>query len=317
MSNIGLGIVMVGDSNRVDSCTFIDLKNVRNTFGNNFPENDDDYGANGVTLTGNDNLVAHSFFSGNWAESYDYGFSGGAIEMFGSSSRNKIIYNTMIDCNGIMEIGSSKGGMAEDNLLANNLFINNGALTYVNIAGTFAIEASNVQYFNNTVIDIGNRYKDKALFMLNGKPEANTVFNIRNNVFYLTSGIAIVREETDLSKYVHDNNLYELKGGSKLNFTPSSREVISTQPIFMDQKSKDILKWDLQLNKIYLKKKSGHLHPYTDSDLNSDAMSTVIPVTPEFAARVNDAYYESVLGKDQKEIRWLMAIVNFFIGDFI
>ncbi len=316
MSNIGMGIVMIGDSNRVDSCSFVDLKNVRNTYGNNFPENDDDYGANGVTITGNDNLIAHSFFSGNWAESYDYGFSGGAIESFGSSSRNRIVYNTIIDCNGVMEIGSSKGGMAADDLLANNLLINNGGLTYVNISGTFAIEASNVQYFNNTIINTGDRYKDKALFTFNGKPEAKTLFNIRNNVFYLTNGIAVVRDETDLSKYAHDNNLFEFKGGSKTNFQPAGRDMLSTSSVFVNDQDTDIVKWDLNLKPQFVKKKSGHLQPYSESDLNNDA-ATVIPVTPLFAAGLAAAFYASVVKNDQRRLRWLMRIIDFFIGDFI
>ncbi|HPH86134.1 MAG TPA: hypothetical protein PLC48_11775 [Ferruginibacter sp.] len=270
MSNIGMGIVLIGNFNMVDSCRMTDLKNLKNTYSKTAPENDDDYGANGITLSGNDNIITHNLFSGNWAESYDYGFNGGAIEAFGSTSRNKIMYNTIIDCTGVMEIGSGNGGEAEDNLLANNLLINNGTLTYVNISGTFAIEASNIQYFNNTIIDLGNRSSDKALFAFNGEPKAHTIFNLQNNIFYLKSGMMVARKGIDTEKFVHENNLYYFFPGNSANYNLQNSEILSKESIFMNSSAADPLQWDLSLVQAYNSRGLGHqsafANPLTDSN---------------------------------------------------
>ncbi|MCP9751038.1 hypothetical protein EGI32_08645 [Ferruginibacter sp. HRS2-29] len=317
MANIGMGIVLVGDSNTVDSCRFTDLKNVRNTFGDKFPENDDDYGANGVTITGNDNLITHNFFSGNWAESYDYGFSGGALESFGSSSRNRIMYNTIIDCNGVMEIGSGSGGMAQDNLIANNVLINNGGLTWVNISGTFAIQASNIQYFNNTIIDTENRYKDVALFLFNGKPEAETVFNIQNNVFYLSSGINITTDKVDTKKFTHENNVYEFKNGSTSNLKLSASELISTQPVFQNTGSKDPLQWNYQLTPAAKGRKAGSTVQFSGAFTESHLTGSAIPVTPAFATQLENAFYAVLFKHNEKLARWLMQIFLVLTGGLV
>lgn len=317
MANIGMGIVLVGDSNTVDSCRFTDLKNVRNTFGNNFPENDDDYGANGVTITGNDNLITHNFFSGNWAESYDYGFSGGALESFGSSSRNRIMYNTIIDCNGVMEIGSGSGGMADNNLIANNVLINNGGLTWVNISGTFAIQASNIQYFNNTIIDIENRYKDKALFLFNGKPEAETVFNIQNNVFYLSSGINVTTDKVDTKKFIHENNVYQFMNGSTSNLKLSASELITTQPVFQNMESSDPLQWKYELAPAGKGKKAGSVVQFSGAFTESHLTDSAIPVSPAFAAKLENAFYAVLFQRNEKMARWLMQIFRLFTSGIV
>ena len=249
MSNIGMGIVINGNLNIVDSCNITDLKNLKNTQGEpgNASSFDDDYGANGVTLSGNLNTITHNYFSGNWAISYDYGFNGGAIEAFGPTSRNKIMYNTIIDCNGVMEFGSAHGGGAAYNLIAYNLLINNGMLTWVNTNGTFAIQVSNVQYFNNTIVDINNRFKDEGLFGFSGSPDADTVFNLKNNIFYLGSGLAVLKANQDLKKISHENNIYHLFNGSKTNFKLNSSELNTDMPVFKSTAGTDPTKWNFSL----------------------------------------------------------------------
>lgn len=249
MSNIGMGIVIYGNSNEVDSCSITDLKNLKNTEGipGDAASFDDDYGANGVTITGNLNSITHNYFSGNWATSYDYGFNGGAIEAFGTTSRNKIMYNTIIDCNGIMEFGSAHGGVAAYNLIAYNLMINNGMLSWVNTDGRFAIQVSNVQYINNTIIDINNRFKDNGLFGFSGSPQADTVFNIKNNIFYIGSGLSILKQGSDEDKVSHRNNVYRLFNNSVTNFSLNSSEILTDLPIFKSTNGNDPTKWDCSL----------------------------------------------------------------------
>ena len=73
--------------------------------------------------------------------------------MFQAASRNRIIYNTVIDGGGLAEFGSTTHtDVAADNVFAYNLLIDNGMLTWLNTSSTFAINVSNVQYYNNTII---------------------------------------------------------------------------------------------------------------------------------------------------------------------
>ena len=309
MSNIGMGIVLIGNYNMVDSCRMTDLKNLKNTYSKTAPENDDDYGANGITLSGNDNLITHNFFSGNWAESHDYGFNGGAIEAFGSTSRNRIMYNTIIDCTGVMEIGSGNGGEAEDNLLANNLLINNGTLTYVNISGTFAIEASNIQYFNNTIIDLSNRSSDKALFAFNGEPKAHTIFNLQNNVFYLKSGLMVARKGIDTEKFVHENNLYYFFPGNSANYHLTSSEILSKEPIFMNSNAADPLQWDLNIIPAYQNRSLGHQSAFA----NPLKDSTLLPSMKSKLFGIPADTKESVISYMVSHFTWYMQRIFIFL----
>jgi hypothetical protein len=59
---------------------------------------------------------------------------------------------------------------------------------------------------------------DKELFAYNGDAKAKTVFNIQDNIFNLSTGIAVARKSNDTNKYVHEHNVYKLSGGSETNF---------------------------------------------------------------------------------------------------
>ncbi len=50
------------------------------------------------------------------------------------------MYNTAINCNGFLEIGSGSGGVANNNVVAYNKVINCGSLGEFHNAGNFAVK---------------------------------------------------------------------------------------------------------------------------------------------------------------------------------
>src|SRR5205085_6445971 len=157
ISLCGMGVVIIGDSNTVINCNLTNFKNLKSTPNIGGSSAYEDYGANAITITGSDNEISHNFITSAWAESLDFGWNCGAIEKFNTCNRNKIINNYISDCGGIAEFGGyKKGSYAEDNLFAYNMIVNCGTLSYCNLTGPLPTVVSNIQYFNNTIIEDNN-----------------------------------------------------------------------------------------------------------------------------------------------------------------
>lgn len=258
VSFCGMGIVLIGDFNKVTGCNLTDFKNLKSTNGG-----DDDYGANALTIiSGNDNEIVNNYIAGAWSASLDYGWNGGACEIFNSCHRNKLMYNTFYDCGGVSEFGAyENNASANDNLIAYNKIINCGGLSWCNISGNFAIQVSNLQYFNNVIIEnnasrfsgpntgmgLTAQYQaligpETLLFAYNGSPSSAAVFNLKNNVFQLSTGLDVVRSND--SKTIHANNIYKLSGGSTLNVSLASTELNTTGAIFSNTTAADPISWN-------------------------------------------------------------------------
>jgi hypothetical protein len=251
--NIGLGVVILGDYNLVDSCTFTNLKNVKNTPNTGGSTAYEDYGANGITLEGSNNQFLHSYYKSNWCESYDFGYSGGANEMYGACVNNTFAYNTYIDCGGIAEFGSSNGAVSTGNTFAYNKIIQCGSLSWINFNSVFATQATNTKYYNNIIVETSeSRFsgpntgagilKAESLSHLSqdlsclafsaGSPNV-TVFDLRNNIFYLAnSGFRVVQNATVASKTIHQNNVFKFLNGAGANMTLNANEVTTTASIW-------------------------------------------------------------------------------------
>lgn len=267
ISLCGMGIVIVGDHNTITNSRLTNFKNLKSTPNTGGSTAYEDYGANAITITGNENEISYNYISGAWAESLDFGWNGGACEMYNSCSRNRFIHNAIYDCGGVAEFGAQeKNATSVDNLFAFNTIINCGMLTYCNTNGEFAIQVSNVQYFNNAIIeDINSRFSgpntgkgivtegpkalimaDKELFAFNGDPLAATVFNLRNNIFQLSTGINVARKSGN-EKYQHEDNIYLLQSGSITNYKLNNSECLKDKPIFRQDSSKGELLWKYKL----------------------------------------------------------------------
>lgn len=80
----------------------------------------DDSGAFGVLINGDDNEFWENTITGSTAESFDFSHDGSAFEIF-NGSRNNIHHNTAVDNNVFSEIGRSKGSAADGNTFRYNL----------------------------------------------------------------------------------------------------------------------------------------------------------------------------------------------------
>jgi hypothetical protein len=88
----------------------------------NDDEPDNDSGAFGVLLNGDDNLVTGNHISGSRAPSKDYGLDGAAVEVF-NGDRNRITHNVSVDNLTFTELGRAPGKTANGNLFSHNVVI--------------------------------------------------------------------------------------------------------------------------------------------------------------------------------------------------
>ncbi|MCF6469589.1 hypothetical protein FAF44_14490 [Nonomuraea sp. MG754425] len=81
---------------------------------------DNDSGAFGVLLNGDDNVVTGNTITGSYAKSADYGTDGAAVEIF-NGDRNTITHNTARNNETFTELGAQKGKTATGNVFAFNV----------------------------------------------------------------------------------------------------------------------------------------------------------------------------------------------------
>ena len=230
LDRVGVGAYFVGPNNTIDSC---DMGNMRMVVNDN-TNPDNDYGANPVVISSANNTITNSYFHDCWATSFDYQYDGGAVEFYGDgASNNFIAYNTFYDCNGVVENGSGNGGTITGNKFCYNEFINNGSLFYVNNGGSFAVTVSNMQFYNNTIIETAmSRLNETYMCGMRTTVSTSGVCVFQNNVFWLQSGVALCRSgQFNGVQLTHTNNIYRLSGGSVLNFTADGSETSTSAGI--------------------------------------------------------------------------------------
>ncbi|WP_240972297.1 right-handed parallel beta-helix repeat-containing protein [Nonomuraea composti] len=81
---------------------------------------DNDSGAFGVLLNGDDNIVTGNTITGSFARSADYGTDGAAVEIF-NGDRNRITRNISRNNETFTELGAQKGKTASGNVFAFNV----------------------------------------------------------------------------------------------------------------------------------------------------------------------------------------------------
>jgi hypothetical protein len=253
-NNIGSGISMSGNFNRIENNVFTNFKNYGDTSGNT------DVGAIPIILmSGRYNRVINNYIQGGWAytaaSASGAGLNGVGLEIMNDFDSSFIGYNTIIDCAGGMEIGNNTGlntiGANEDTI-AYNRFINNGVLCYAATSGTFSSNASKIRIWNNVYVENGNSrfsgpsfgqdvFSDGQAFVnfpswpgfprnssntnfggfrilqypIDSGDTSDTLYDSRNNVFWMTNrNQAIYGPERVRNKHV--NNIYHLVGQAVL-----------------------------------------------------------------------------------------------------
>jgi hypothetical protein len=112
---VGVSIVDTSAFNTVRWSRLVD----NNKMSVDTPGGDDDSGAFGVLVNGDDNLISRNVISGSFATSYDYGYDGSAVEIY-NGDRNRVEYNTTADNETFTELGHAAGQTADDNVFAYN-----------------------------------------------------------------------------------------------------------------------------------------------------------------------------------------------------
>ena len=146
-----------------------------------------DYGSNPVVLESGNNIITRNYFHDCIAQSVEFGYDGGAVELYaGGISGNVISYNRIENCLVLSEFGSGSGGTISNTVYAYNRLINNGCTFYVNTSGGFAVSISNIQLYNNTIVEqrqnvVGDTY------MIGLQTAVGTAGQIvmKNNIMYI------------------------------------------------------------------------------------------------------------------------------------
>jgi parallel beta-helix repeat protein len=251
VTKIGTGVsIDQGEYNTVTGCTMHNLRMVINA-----PEpNWDDLGANAVIVNGSNNTITYNHIQDCWAYCYDFDIDGGAIEIYGPVSNNKIMYNTCIDNLGFMEFGSGTGGQALNNLIGYNLLINNGHTFWINTNNGQGVDVRNLQFFNNNVIETQPHrlHYVKNMIDIMTIPTASNVISMKNNIFWITTGMNITNPNTlafNGPQLVHQSNLYHMGGGSfGFSLDGTERILNANDQVFTDILSTtNPVSWDYNL----------------------------------------------------------------------
>jgi len=224
-SLLGIGIIIIGDSNQVQNSVFFNERMVVNT--KDFVHKGDDYGANGIVISGSDNQILGNTFKDCWATSFDFGYDGGAIEIFGILlNRNIIKDNTAVDCNGFIEIGSPHTAVAYDNVIENNLLINNGSDICLHNDEKTSLTIKNFQIKSNSFIETKEQLTNPgSVINYNYSSTPNTIL-LTNNNFWLETKISVKnKNKTADFQLSHENNRFHLNGGS-VNFAIDHSETM-------------------------------------------------------------------------------------------
>jgi parallel beta-helix repeat protein len=276
ISLVGVGIaVLAGSDNTTITGNYMhNMRMVRNTPTSVNP--DDDYGANPMVIGSSNNNISNNRFEECWALSYDYGYDGGAVELFGGTmNNNKIMNNTAINCNGFMEIGSSSNGTAQNNIVAYNKIINCGIIGVYQNGSTFSVTVNNLQYYNNTVVETIKQYSQPGvMFWMAGTGSAGMVV-VKNNIFWLSSGTNFASSKFNSGQMVHSNNIFRMATGS-LGITLNSSELLSTSTSLFTSVAGAPADWNLALTST-----SAAINFGTPVGLAKDFMGNAISGNPD------------------------------------
>lgn len=216
----GMGISIHGTHNLVTNNYAHDLTMVVND-----PGGDNDFGAVGIWLFSSNNEVSYNKLINCKAQSLDYGFDGGVVELYGDVDSCYVHHNWGENCEGAFEIGG-RGDTLSHNIVSYNVYINNGFAGGFHVGGKFGVYFEDMRVENNIFIDTGT--KDYAIGFWNGIPK-KTDFTYRNNIFYIPNYQRISNQ----TEFVHENNIYYLGGKTDIGITPGKGEKIC-DPMFQD-----------------------------------------------------------------------------------
>jgi hypothetical protein len=175
---------------------------------------DDDSGAWGVLINGDDNEVAWNSFTGNRAKcSYDYGSGEGAsIEIYGAQ-RNQIHHNFSVNDKTFTELGIGSAGESNHNTFAYNIYVN----TIDDYSEFFNLRGEGNKVYNNSGYQTGD--SSRALV---APGDRSTV--VKNNILWSDGSAAFAS-----GPIAESHNIYWASDGrpeisfSGFDVSPTSR----------------------------------------------------------------------------------------------
>lgn len=193
---------------------------------------DNDAGAFGVLLWGDDNEIAYNRISGSNACSYDYGRDGAAVELYGGQ-RNRIHHNIATASDAFSELGNSR---TADTVYAYNLFYSaNPAAIFLNTRGSGSSYGPVVgtKAYNNTVYLTGS--SSQGIVCSSGC--SASILTARGNVLWAAKSLYAD------AAFAESHNLFWRTGGSPVvqnagssNVSPSSKKA---DPMFVSPTAAD------------------------------------------------------------------------------
>ncbi len=216
---VGVSIVDTSAFNTVRWSKLLD----NNKMSVNTPGADDDSGAFGVLINGDDNLISRNVISGSFATSYDYGYDGSAVEIY-NGDRNTVEYNTTADNETFTELGHAPGKTADDNVFAYN------SVTSTKPEGAFLVTRGaddGLGPVNGTIADNNSVYLPAAdtegwVCYAGCSPE---ILTLRDNVIEVGGKTGYA----DGSGAAEDHGVYD---GAQTQFTLGPNSVLA-DPLFV------------------------------------------------------------------------------------
>lgn len=239
---VGVGAYFASPYNTMELCDVGNLRMVVNDAAL-----DNDYGANAVVISSSYNKILKNNFHDCWANSIDYTYDGGAVEIYANSNKtitnNYIAYNTFYDGDGACEVGGGSNSIINNTTFAYNKMLNNGSGLLFQNSGTYAANIKSVNVYNNVFIEsaVSPRGMSSALIRFRAQPTGTNQVIFRNNVVQIYGTMPFGRKNTngtnqlDGPAFVHSNNVFKLNtagSGSVLNLTLGTGEVNTSATIF-------------------------------------------------------------------------------------
>ncbi len=179
--------------------------------------NNDDYGAYGIEMQGDDNEIAYNTISGNDACSYDYGRDGSAVEVYGGQ-RNSIHHNRSDNNNTFSELGNSRSA---DNVFAYNVAtasIPSALFLVTRGAGDVFGPVARTVAYNNVAYFTSTTSSGAAVVCYGGC--SSSILTFKNNIIWSNGGGGVGYAD---AAFAESNNIYWKTGGNpQVYFTINS-----------------------------------------------------------------------------------------------